>query len=49
MTARQKSIEKDFEDLKVYINGKFINQDAKLKEIYYWLLEEVRTEMMKDI
>ena len=49
MTTRQKSMENKFEDLKVYINEKLLNQDAKLKEICYSLLEEVKTEKMEEV
>ena len=35
MTIWQKSMENKFEDLKVYINEKLINQDAKLKKICF--------------
>ena len=37
----KKTIENKFEDLKVYVNEKLINQNAKLKEICSLLLEEV--------
>ena len=42
-------MENKFEDLKVYINQKLINQDAKLKEICFSLLEEVKTEIKKEV
>ena len=42
-------MENKFEDLKVYINQKLINQDAKLKEICSSLLEEVKTEIKKEV
>ena len=40
MTTRQKPLENKFEDLKVYINEKLLNQDVKLKEV---MEEEVKT------
>ena len=40
MTTRQKTMENKFEDLKVYINEKLINQDEKLKEICSSVSEE---------
>ena len=49
MTIKQTIIENKFEDLKVYINEKLINQDAKLKEICSSLLEELKTEIMKEV
>ena len=42
-------MEHKFEDLKVYINQKLIIQDAKLKEICSSLLEEVKTEIRKEV
>ena len=49
MTTKQKLMEHKFEDLKVYINQKLIIQDAKLKEICSSLLEEVKTEIRKEV
>ena len=43
MTTRQKTMVNEFEDSKVYINEKLINQDEKLKETWSSLLEEVKT------
>ena len=40
MTTRQKLLENKFEDLKVYINEKLLNQDVRLKEV---MEEEVET------
>ena len=40
MTTRQKPLENKFEDLKVYINEKLLNQDVKMKEV---MEEEVET------
>ena len=42
-------MENKFEELKVYINEKLINQDAKLKEMCSSLLEEVKTRIMKEV
>ena len=36
-------MEQKFQDLKVYITEKLINEDVKLKEICSSLLEEVKT------
>ena len=49
MTTRQKTMENRFEDLKVYINEKLINQDEKLKEICSSVSEEKKTEIMKEV
>ena len=43
VTTSQKSMEQKFQDLKVYITEKLINEDVKLKEICSSLLEEVKT------
>ena len=42
-------MESKIEDQKVYINEKLLNQDAKLKDICYSLLEEVKTEKMEEV
>ena len=42
-------MENKFEELKVYINEKLINQDVKLKEMCSSLLEEVKTKIMKEV
>ena len=40
-------MENKFEELKVYINEKLINQDVKLKEMCSSLLEEVKTKIIR--
>ena len=42
-------MENKFEDLKVYINKKLTTQVAKLKKKCSSLLEEVETEIMKEV
>ena len=49
MTTSRKTIENNFENLKVYINEKLINQNAKLKKICSSLLEEFKTKIMQEV
>lgn len=42
-------MENKIEELKEYINEKLITQDTKLKELCSSLLEQVKTEIMKEI
>ena len=49
MLTRQKAIESKIEELKEYINEKLITQDEKLKELCSTLLENVKSEIMKEV